>query len=100
MASKKVSLFALAFLTLTGCSSVAFVRVPEARTKSTPAYEAKAPFFFFGIIGGPADVYADRICLKQQVDQVVTEYTGGDFAATLFTLGIYSPRTVKVWCAL
>lgn len=83
-----------------GCSTVVFVRKPETRTFSGPSYESSRPFFFFGLLAVGPDVSIDQVCLGKDVDQISTTYASGDVLAAIFTAGIYSPRTIKVWCKL
>jgi hypothetical protein len=83
-----------------GCSTVLFVRNERSRIFTPAIYETRRPFYFFGLAGQDQDVYLDRICLGKDVDQVSTEYTGGDVLVSLVTLGIYTPRTLKIWCQL
>jgi hypothetical protein len=95
-----ILILSLAFVALTGCSTLLYVRSPQQRTFADPAYESSKIFFFFGLAGGPHDVYVDQICLGKDIDQVSTEYTPSDVLKGFLTLGIYTPRTVKVWCQL
>ena len=82
------------------CSTVLLVRHPNSRVFTEPTYTSTRPFFFWGIVGGPQHVYVDQICLGKEVDQVVTQYRSTDILWGILTLGIYSPRTVKIWCQL
>lgn len=90
----------LLLLSTASCSSVLFVRNPESRTLTDPVYTSSKEFFFWGLAGPKHDVYADRICLGKEVDQIATTYTPSDFFLNLVTLGIYSPRSVQIWCEL
>ena len=87
-------------LSTAGCSSVLFVKDPKSRIFTDATFESSKPFFFFGLIGPTYDVYVDQICLGKGIDQVSTVYTGHDLLASIFSLGIYVPRTVRVWCSL
>jgi hypothetical protein len=82
------------------CSSVMYVRSPANRVFTEPTYESSKPFFFLGLVGPDQHVFVDQICLGKDADQIVTAYTGSDVLSTVLTLGIYAPRTVKVWCQL
>jgi hypothetical protein len=94
------------FTALTGaalaqaCSTVMYVRTPESRIYTGAVYASSRPFFFFGLVGPTQDIFVHEICLGKEADQISTEYTSSDFFKTLVTLGIYSPRTVKIWCQL
>ena len=95
-----LSLALIFVMAMTGCSTVLYVRGPKGRTYSDAVYESSKPFFFFGLVGPQYDVYVDQICLGKDIDQVSTEYTPSNFLAGVVTLGIYTPRTVKIRCQL
>ncbi len=93
-------LAALGASALTGCSTILLVRNPQARVFTDPVYESSKPFFFLGLVGPDYDIYVDQVCLGKEADQVSTEYTLGNALTGLLTLGIYTPRTLKIWCTL
>ncbi len=93
-------LLAIGAFTASSCSTVAYVRNPKTRTYSDPVYSSSKEFFFWGLSGPQHDIYVDRICLGKEVDQIATTYTPSDVLLNLITVGIYSPRTVQVWCQL
>ena len=76
------------------------VRSPESRIYTDAVYESSKPFFLYGLVGPVYDIYVDQICLGKDIDQISMEYTPGNILAGLITLGLYTPRTVKVWCQL
>lgn len=90
----------LLLLGATSCSTIHFVRDPQSRTYTEPVYSSSKEFFLWGLTGPTHDIYADRICLGKDIDQIATTYTPKDFFFNLITLGIYSPRSVQIWCAL
>jgi hypothetical protein len=96
----RLAILLTAFAILSSCSTVLFVRAPEKRTYAEPSYSASKEFFFWGLAGPPHDINASQICLGKEVDQVATTYTTSDFLLNLITVGIYSPRSVQVWCQL
>ena len=83
-----------------GCSTVMFVRKPESRSFVDATYRATRPYFFWGLAGDDVHVHVDRICLGKDADQISSEYTAGNVLTSVITLGIYIPRTVKVWCQI
>ena len=83
-----------------GCATVLFTRTPESRTYTEPVYEVRQPSFFFGLVNPDYDLYLDKICLGKDIDQAATQYTAEDVLATVFTVGIYAPRTIQIWCKL
>jgi hypothetical protein len=95
------TLFVLIFaFTQISCSTVLLVRNPNSRVFTDATYTSTRSFFFWGLVGGTQHVYVDQICLGKEVDQVTTEYRDTDVLWGILTVGIYSPRTVKVWCQL
>lgn len=87
-------------VSVSACSTILFVRSPERRIYTDAVYESSKPFFLFGLVGDEYDIYADRICLGKDIDQVAIEYTPNNVLTGILTLGIYTPRTVKIWCQL
>lgn len=83
-----------------GCSTVLFTRAPDSRVETGAVFQSQKSFFLFGLIGGEYMVYVDEVCLGKEADQIATEYTATDVLTGIFSLGIYTPRTVKVWCQL
>lgn len=83
-----------------GCSTVLFVRTPQSRIQTDPLYSSSKPFYVYGLVGSDYHVYTDQICLGREVDQVATFYSLSDVLTGLATLGIFTPRTVGVWCHL
>lgn len=89
---------------MTACSTVTAIRKKETRvddpSRYPPSYQETKSFFFFGLLGVQTELDASRICLGKEIDQVSTAYTPGNVLVTALTLGIYAPRTVRVWCQL
>ncbi len=79
------------------------VTLPWAPQKGTrklvaePSYESSAAFFLWGLVG-EAHVNVDQICGSNVPKQLQAQHTFVDSFLTILTLGIYAPRTVKVWC--
>jgi hypothetical protein len=83
-----------------GCGTVTFLRNPETRTFVDATYESRKAYWWWGLKGGPYDEYVDQICLGKNADEVMFERTASDLLVTFATLGVYAPRTVKIWCQL
>jgi hypothetical protein len=76
------------------------VREPGTRTTAAPTYEDSKEFFLLGLLG-PRHSYSSReLCLGKEIDQIETAHTANDVLVTAVTLGIYAPRTLRVWCSL
>ncbi|MGZ3722485.1 MAG: Bor family protein [Bdellovibrionales bacterium] len=85
------------FLLMTGCSTVTMNPKGTAKLETNPTYEKSYPFFLFGLIG-ERDVYVKEACPNHPVKQIQTVDTFLDSFLGLVTIGIYTPRTVKLWC--
>lgn len=86
-----------AVLALSACATQRF----DLRPPSTP-YPAvdEAQSFWIGGIGQDQDLDAARVCgSPSKVVRVEMEQTAGNVGLSLLTLGIYSPRQVRVYCA-
>ena len=59
---------------------------------------AKSQHFFIGGLFGNAVVEAGEICGSEGVRQLQTQEKVEDRLLTIITMGIYAPRTAKVWC--
>lgn len=66
-------------------------------TISEPSYKASEDFYFWGLMG-EYHVHTNEVCKSKSVQQMQTQFTVPDALLGLVTLGIYSPRTIKVWC--
>lgn len=90
----------VAAFALGGCSSVVFIRNSASRVHTPPQFSSSKQFWLFGLVGDEYDVHIKTLCLGKEVDQVATFYDTQDVIAGLVTLGVYTPRTVGVWCRL
>lgn len=93
----KVSLLFALVVTISACSTVT-VR-PQGGTKdsSKADYIDSKPFYFGGPIG-MHKVDVNEACEGNEVTQMQTVSTSSDWFFSVITLGIYTPRTAKVWC--
>lgn len=82
---------------LSACHSVT-VR-PEGVSKriDRPDYEEQKEFWLFGLVNEHA-VDVKPICSGGKVEQMQTQSTFVDSLIGVVTLGIYTPRSVRVWC--
>ena len=93
---KKILLFVSAVL-LFGCSTVTPQPQRGAKLITEPSHQKSHDFFLFGFVGEKT-VDVKNICSDQSVRQMQSQQTILDSALSLITFGIYTPRTVKVWC--
>jgi Bor protein len=85
---------ALALLGLAACQTVKYqTHLPESGRR----YEKRVSFWLWGL-GGSHDVDLDAAC-PEGAASWQNQQTAGDLLFGIFTLGIYSPRTIAVTCA-
>ena len=82
---------------LDACAS-ATIR-PEGGEKigGAPTYEDSKSYFWWGL-SGSHEIDVVEVCKGKEVEQVQSQFTFLDGVKTVFTLGIYAPKTAKVWC--
>jgi hypothetical protein len=80
-----------------GCSTVTIRDQGTQKLVAEPSYESSKAFFLGGLVG-EAHVDVDQICGSNVPKQLQAQHTFVDSLLTGLTLGIYAPRTVKVWC--
>ena len=68
------------------------------RLSNMPTYEQSQHFFLLGLIGNKF-VNVSSICGDREVLQMQTQSTFLNAFLYGITLGIYTPRTAKVWCS-
>ena len=95
MTSRCSKLFACALLALgSGCKTVTYsTGLPLGKVEQ----KRTAPFYFFGL-AGLAIVDLDEAC-PQGVARWQNSKAPDDTFLSIVTLGIYTPRTVRIWCA-
>jgi hypothetical protein len=93
---KKLVLVAAAALALTGCAVQRFDLQPA--TQDAAAYNDSQSFWIGGI-GQSEEIDAAKVCGgAKKVQRVETQVTAGNVGLTVVTLGIYSPRQIRVFC--
>jgi len=96
MMLKRIIATAAVAVVLNGCYAVTLRPQGEAKLISEPARETSYDFYFWGL-SKKYNIDGKAMCstgLRQL--QVRTSLVDG--LLTLVTLGIYSPRSVAVWC--
>ena len=84
-------------VTLVGCSTVTITQQGRRKLTSTPTYEKKQSFFLWGL-AGERWIDTREVCGGNEPKQMQTQFTFVDGLLNFITLGIYAPRTAKVWC--
>lgn len=95
--SKNNLLLGMLLITLSGCSSVTITPGGKNQLANEPSYEESKPFYFWGL-AGEHHIDVLKICSNNEPLQMQSQQTFVDGLLGVFTLGIYSPHTAKVWC--
>jgi len=80
-----------------GCMSTKIILSDKWNPHSPPTYVDYFDTYWFGFAGRPS-VAVQKVCLDQNPLAVHRIKTPEDAIITLFTLGIYTPTTVRIWC--
>ena len=92
------SLIALAlFTTLTGCMSTKLQLSPKWNPSVPATYEDYVDYYFLGFVGEPT-LNLQKICMDQKPQGLQRIKSVEDGVINFFTMGIYTPATVRVWC--
>jgi hypothetical protein len=93
---KKLAIAAVVLSLMTGCAVQRFDVRPD--TQNAPTHDNSQNFWVYGI-GQSEDIDAAKVCgSASNVQRVETQMTAGNVGLTILTLGIYSPRQVRVYC--
>jgi hypothetical protein len=82
---------------LSGCMNTKIALGEKWNPYAKPAYVDYFDSWWWGLKGRPA-VSLQKVCMDQKPLAVQRVKTGEDAIITAFTLGVYAPTTVKVWC--
>ncbi len=80
-----------------GCSTVTLNPAGTKRRSSEPTLVQRKSFYAFGLVGDQS-IDVRMACGSQQPVQIQARTTGTDFVVSILTLGIYTPRSVRIWC--
>ena len=93
---KKATLITTMILLTTGCATQTY-QLADTDLKE-PTHEERQTFFVEGI-GQSQMVNAAEICGgAENIIKIESEETAADVGLAIVTLGIYTPRTAKVYC--
>jgi hypothetical protein len=87
----------IAAFILAGCAKVTIRPEGGEKTTAKPDYEKSKPYFFWGLVK-EYTIDVQEICENKGVDQIQSQHTFVDGLLGGITLGIYSPKTARVWC--
>ena len=92
---KKLAIAAIV-LSLTGCAIQRFDVRPDAQ--NAPTHD-NSQTFWVGGIGQSEEIDAAKVGgSAAKVQRVETQMTAGNVGMAILTIGIYSPRQVRVYC--
>jgi len=91
------SLMLALVLLFAACSTVTIRPKGTAKAGTDPTWSSSESFFLWGLVGEHR-IDVSKVCGNKGVKQMQAQDTFVDSLLTLLTIGIYSPRTAKVWC--
>ena len=96
---KKISTLILIFslISLGGCAAITITKSGASDFTYRPNYEVTKHFFLWGLIGEHT-VNTRAACKDTPVQQMQSKFTVRDVLYGALTLGLYLPRTARVWC--
>lgn len=93
----KLFFVALGCLSLNACLSTT-VHFPS-RGKMIKKYDETQSFFLWGLAPSRIDLQSSEVCPQGDVKKFQTITTGMNGFLSFITIGIYSPKTARVWCS-
>ena len=93
----KLTISLMMVLTLAACSSVTIRPYGGEKDTSKPTYQSSKDYYWWGL-KNEYQVNTTEICDKRRVMQMQSVSTLSDWLLQTVTIGIYFPRTAKVWC--
>ena len=84
-------------LCLGACSTVTIREKGTGKLSTEPTYSDSKSYFLWGIVG-EKHVDVVQVCNGKMPRQMQAQSTFLDSFLSTITLGIYYPRTAKVWC--
>ena len=93
----KGALILILAILLGACSSVTLRTDAQDKAGNTPDFQKTYDYWWWGL-KGEHSVNVREICQGRKVRQMQSVATIPNVMAAIFTLGIYQPRTARVWC--
>lgn len=93
----KATCAVVAVIYLSACATATIRPEGGTRIGGTPNYQESKSYFFWGL-AGEHEIDVAEICQGKAVEQIQSQYTFVNGLLTAITLGIYAPKTAKVWC--
>lgn len=93
----KMTALAAVLMLCTACATVTVLPNGGSKVSSKPTYESSYSYFLWGLVG-EHQLNVSDICNGKSPRQLQTQFTFLDGFLSTITLGIYSPKSAKVWC--
>jgi len=94
---KKITV-TLVYLALSfGWAQVTIKREGGDKLTSKPTYEESLNYYFWGA-SHPHHIEIQKVCNGQPAIQIQSRFDPMDVLLGVITIGIYTPRTAKIWC--
>lgn len=94
---KQWGLALVAAVMLMGCAPVTVRPDGGPKVSSPPDYQESKNYFFWGL-GGVHTIDVTAVCGDAGMEQFQSRFTLVDRLLGFSTLGIYLPKTARVWC--
>lgn len=94
---RMLSIVVLMSTLLSGCMSSKVVFDESFNRRPPVTYEDYFDYYFLGLKGDNM-VSLNQVCLTEKPLAVEYLYSVEDIVISAFALGIYTPRTLRVWC--
>lgn len=86
----------LLMISLGGCATVTVGQL-DADVQRPPDVEQRLSFHLWGTVPQTYTLLLSDLC-PGELQKAQTLYTFDDIFISLFRIGIYQPRTLRVWC--
>ena len=94
---KRALITGVLMLALAGCSTVTIRPEGTARLGTEPTHQMTYDYYFWGL-AGEHRVDVQAVCGDRPVRQIQAQDTFENRVLTVITLGIYAPRSARIWC--
>ena len=91
-----LSTLAVVFV-VSGCATITMTKQGTATISSDPTFEESQTYFLGGLVG-ENEIDVKKVCNGGEATQMQSQTTFVNGLLGGLTLGIYTPRTAKVWC--
>jgi len=89
---------AVALIFITGCATQQFSIGRKGPVRRQPDEERWQHFFVYQLVPTSQSIDATAVCGRDGVAYVETEKTFLNGLSEVATIGIYNPRTARIWC--